>query len=183
MLSAEINLLEGLAATGLRSVRFALEIPHWLPQSPSIKLRVIANDVDPVAADLARVNVTRNNVTDVMSVECDDVVMLMLGKVRDAKKDENDWRRVERKRKYGDGGGEAAATAAAATDRTRSSDSEGEEECATAPGGVVDFSDRVFQVIDLDPYGTAAPFLDSAVQVYSKDYKNIQVFLHWVDVG
>lgn len=28
----------------------------------------------------------------------------------------------------------------------------------------VDFSDRLFQVIDLDPYGTAAPFLDSAVQ-------------------
>ena len=146
---SDINLLEGLAATGLRSVRFALEIPQWLPPSPTIRLRVTANDLDPVAADLARANVTRNSVEDVMSVRCDDVVMLMLNRVNDAKKESK-----EKKRRKKGGAGSSDSE-----EEINGGRKEDEEESS------VDASDRLFQVIDLDPYGTAAPFLDSAVQV------------------
>ena len=109
-----------------------------------------ANDLDPVAANLARANVTRNSVEDVMSVRCDDVVMLMLNRVNDAKKESK-----EKKRRKGGGG----AGSSDSEEEINGARKEDEEESS------VDASDRLFQVIDLDPYGTAAPFLDSAVQV------------------
>lgn len=53
--------LEGLAASGLRSIRFALEVP-------GLK-RVTANDFSAKAADLITRNTQHNNVTHLMETQ------------------------------------------------------------------------------------------------------------------
>jgi len=95
-----MRILEALSATGLRSVRYAKEIPGVRS--------VIANDLDPSAVDTIKRNVDFCGCGDIVTPNTADAVMLMM----------------EHSRKP---------------------------------------EDR-FDVIDLDPYGSAAPFLDSAVQ-------------------
>ena len=48
-----INVLEALAATGLRSVRYMKEIPSIC--------KLVANDIDPTATDLMKKNFEHNN--------------------------------------------------------------------------------------------------------------------------
>jgi len=96
------RILEGLAASGLRSVRFALEIP--------LVREVVANDFDRTAVEYVRRNAAHNNVDHLITASCSDAAMLMYAS------------------------------------RSRS-------DC--------------FDVVDLDPYGSPAPFLDSAVQCVS----------------
>ncbi|XP_053085437.1 tRNA (guanine(26)-N(2))-dimethyltransferase isoform X2 [Pangasianodon hypophthalmus] len=95
--------LEGLAASGLRSIRFALEVP-------GLK-RVTANDFSAKAADLITRNTHHNNVTHLLETQNRDASMLMY---------------------------EARGKNAR------------------------------YDVIDLDPYGSPAPFLDAAVQAVSE---------------
>jgi len=97
-----IRILEGLAASGLRSVRFALEVP--------LVHEVVANDFDKTAVEYIRRNAAHNNVEHLITASCSDAAMLMY------------------------------------TSRRRS-------DC--------------FDVVDLDPYGSPASFLDSAVQCVS----------------
>jgi len=99
-----VRILEGLAASGLRSVRFALEVPFVR--------EVVANDFDSTAVEYIRRNAAHNNVDHLITASCSDAAMLMYAS------------------------------------RSR--------------------SDR-FDVVDLDPYGSPAPFLDSAVQSVSED--------------
>ncbi|XP_060768058.1 tRNA (guanine(26)-N(2))-dimethyltransferase isoform X2 [Neoarius graeffei] len=94
-----LRVLEGLAASGLRSIRFTLEVP-------GLK-RVTANDFSAKAADLITRNTHHNNVTHLMETQNRDASMLMY---------------------------EARGKNAR------------------------------YDVIDLDPYGSPAPFLDAAVQ-------------------
>ncbi|KAI5618656.1 tRNA (guanine(26)-N(2))-dimethyltransferase isoform X1 [Silurus asotus] len=94
--------LEGLAASGLRSVRFALEVP-------GLK-RVTANDFSAKAAELITRNTHHNNLTHLIETQNRDASMLMY---------------------------EARAKNAR------------------------------YDVIDLDPYGSPAHFLDAAVQAVS----------------
>ncbi|XP_051801051.1 tRNA (guanine(26)-N(2))-dimethyltransferase [Acanthochromis polyacanthus] len=98
-----LRVLEGLAASGLRSVRFALEVPGL--QS------VTANDFSTKAAALIGRNAQYNGVSHVLQASCRDASMLMY-EMR-GKKDRYD-------------------------------------------------------VIDLDPYGSPASFLDAAVQAVSE---------------
>jgi len=98
-----VRILEGLAASGLRSVRFAREVPFVR--------EVIANDFDHTAVEYIRQNATHNHVEHLITASCSDAAMLMYAS------------------------------------RSR--------------------SDR-FDVVDLDPYGSPAPFLDSAVQCVSE---------------
>ena len=92
-----IKVLDALAATGLRSVRYFKEIPGVA--------QVVTNDLDPAAVRAAERNVAFNGLTlDQVSPHQGDANLAML----------------------------------TATEK--------------------------FDVIDLDPYGSAAPFLDSAVQ-------------------
>ena len=100
-----ITVLDALAATGLRSVRYLKEIP---------KLRHIhINDLLPEATEVAMKNVKINGISaDQVTVHNGDATNLMY-QHRD--------------------------------------------------------SDKNFDVIDLDPYGTASPFLDSAVQAVAGD--------------
>ncbi|CAH6813381.1 Trmt1 [Phodopus roborovskii] len=94
-----LRVLEGLAASGLRSIRFALEVPGL--QS------VVANDASARAVELIDRNVQLNGVTHLVHPNQADARMLMYQHQK-------------------------------ASER--------------------------FDVIDLDPYGSPAPFLDAAVQ-------------------
>jgi tRNA (guanine26-N2/guanine27-N2)-dimethyltransferase len=94
-----IRILEGLAASGLRSVRFALEVPGVR--------EIVANDFDRTAVEFIRHNAEKNDVAKLITASCADAAMLMYS---------------NRHRK------------------------------------------NRFDVIDLDPYGSPAQFLDAAVQ-------------------
>ncbi|TWW59041.1 tRNA (guanine(26)-N(2))-dimethyltransferase [Takifugu flavidus] len=97
-----LRVLEGLAASGLRSVRFALEVPGL--QS------ITANDFSAKAAALIARNAMYNGVSHLIQASCKDASMLM-------------YEMRGKKQRY--------------------------------------------DVIDLDPYGSPATFLDAAVQAVS----------------
>ncbi|XP_069138740.1 tRNA (guanine(26)-N(2))-dimethyltransferase-like isoform X2 [Argopecten irradians] len=94
-----ISILEGLAASGLRSIRFGLEIP-------GVK-RIVTNDFDKTAVEIIQKNIERNKLDHLVTSSLGDASMVM----------------------YMSKG-----------------------------------TDNAFDVIDLDPYGGAAQFLDAAVQ-------------------
>jgi len=95
-----IRVLDALAATGLRSIRYLKEIPGVS--------HVTINDLLPAATSAAKENVQRNGIdSSRVNILTGDAIMLMYN----SREHENQ-----------------------------------------------------FDVIDLDPYGTASPFLDSAVQ-------------------
>ncbi|VDL62557.1 unnamed protein product [Hymenolepis diminuta] len=92
-----LSILEALAASGLRSVRFANEIP--------MLSKIVTNDLDPEATKMITENAKLNAVEDIIRPSCADAVLLMHKSIKDK-----------------------------------------------------------FNMVDVDPYGTASPFLDSAVQ-------------------
>lgn len=94
-----IKILEALAASGLRSIRFALEIPHIGS--------IIANDYDSKAVELMNENIKANQTQHLITASQSDASFLMY--------------------------------------KNRA------QNCR-------------YDVIDLDPYGSASVFLDSAVQ-------------------
>ena len=98
-----IRIFEGLSASGLRSVRFGLEVP--------CVAEVIANDYDKGAVEFIEKNIVRNNLTGLVKSSFGDASMVMM-----------------QNKSY----------------------------------------DKRFDVIDLDPYGSASQFLDSAVQAVSE---------------
>lgn len=97
-----ITVLDALAASGLRSVRYLKEIPNVR--------RVTINDLDAAATTKASENVNRNGVSDRADIHTGDATSLMYAHREPLLN---------------------------------------------------------FDVIDLDPYGTASPFLDAAVQAVS----------------
>jgi len=98
-----ITILEGLAASGLRSVRYALEVPG---------VRTItANDISTDAYRMMQKNIEHNNVKDIVEPSKEDAGLLM-------------YKHRHPPSKH-------------------------------------------FDAIDLDPYGSASVFLDSAVQAVS----------------
>ncbi|XP_072458270.1 tRNA (guanine(26)-N(2))-dimethyltransferase isoform X2 [Notamacropus eugenii] len=98
-----LSVLEGLAASGLRSIRFAKEVPGLRA--------VIANDASARAVDLIRCNIQLNNVSHLVQPNLADARLLMYEHQRGSQR---------------------------------------------------------FDVIDLDPYGSPATFLDAAVQSVSE---------------
>jgi tRNA (guanine26-N2/guanine27-N2)-dimethyltransferase len=98
-----VTILEALSASGLRAIRFALEIPN-------AKV-VYANDMSADAVAAINRNIAHNKIPEgKMSVSCSDANALMYSR---------QTKRVD--------------------------------------------------VIDLDPYGTAAPFIDAAIQALASD--------------
>ena len=99
----KITVLEALSATGLRAIRYALEIP-------AIRT-VLANDVAPSAIEAIHRNISHNNlVYGLVQATCSDANALMYSH----------------------------------------------------------HTERV-DVVDLDPYGTATPFIDAAIQAIASD--------------
>eukprot|EP00756_Hemistasia_phaeocysticola_P029702 Hpha_TRINITY_DN16246_c1_g7::TRINITY_DN16246_c1_g7_i1::g.13078::m.13078/K00555/TRMT1, trm1; tRNA (guanine26-N2/guanine27-N2)-dimethyltransferase len=116
---AGLRVLEALAATGLRTVRYWKEIP-------GLDL-IISNDIDPSAVDAIKRNLEYNGIppTKVLA-NCDDAVQLM-HRLAEPKSDDH-LMRVS---------GDSASLLLHG------------EKC---------------DVVDLDPYGTASPFLEGAVR-------------------
>jgi len=105
-----LKILEALAATGIRSIRYAKELGKG---AEGVRL-IVANDFDETAVAHIRRNVAHNAVPDGrIEVTCEDAARHMYA------------------------------------------------HRARGTGGDGDFA---YDVIDVDPYGTAAPFLDAAVQ-------------------
>jgi tRNA (guanine26-N2/guanine27-N2)-dimethyltransferase len=103
VIQRKITILEALAASGLRSVRYALEIPCIS--------HIFVNDINPAAIDAIHRNISHNQIpASMMHVSQEDACALMYG------------RRTHR-----------------------------------------------VDVVDLDPYGTATPFIDAAVQAITSD--------------
>jgi tRNA (guanine26-N2/guanine27-N2)-dimethyltransferase len=109
-----IHVLDALAASGLRSMRYWKEIPGVQ--------HVTVNDLDPAAVERAHANLERNNLKDIET----------------------------KSRAYGIRIQQGDATHEMYTSRKANKDQ-------------VHMNDQ-YDVIDLDPYGSAAPFLDGAVQ-------------------
>jgi tRNA (guanine26-N2/guanine27-N2)-dimethyltransferase len=95
----DFSILEAFTASGLRSIRYAHEVPRVTS--------VIANDYDPLAIQIIERNISLNNVSEIVRHSQSESSVLLSGHPRE------------------------------------------------------------FQAIDLDPYGTAAPFIDGAVQAVS----------------
>ena len=93
-------MLEALSASGLRSIRYAKEIPGLSD--------IVANDFSKKAVESIERNVSANGVSDAVRASNADAAALMYSR-----------RKAEER----------------------------------------------FTIVDLDPYGSAAPFLDAAVQV------------------
>jgi tRNA (guanine26-N2/guanine27-N2)-dimethyltransferase len=99
----KITILEALSATGLRAIRYALEIPNVST--------VLANDMSPDAITAIHRNISHNTLPPgLVTATCSDANTLMYSR----------------------------------------------------------HSNRV-DVVDLDPYGTAAPFIDAAIQAIAGD--------------
>ncbi|OAQ69063.1 N2,N2-dimethylguanosine tRNA methyltransferase [Pochonia chlamydosporia 170] len=111
------KVLDALSASGLRALRYALEIPFVTS--------VTANDLSPSAAESIKVNASHNGVADKFTVTNDDALALMYRSI--------------------------AADLSRRDKRGNPSKS------------------HKFDVIDLDPYGTAAPFFDAAIQSVRDD--------------
>ncbi|WRT66207.1 N2,N2-dimethylguanosine tRNA methyltransferase [Kwoniella shivajii] len=165
-----INILEALAATGLRSIRYAKEIPN-------VKY-VLANDLSPSACEAMRRNVEFNGVgEDSLRVR----TSLQPAQDADGSAEERsaaDTVEVKKEQPLGDEESKAepqevveAEEGVEPKDRVgRRPDCRGRvkinegDACAfmyshRSPVGP---SSRV-DVVDLDPYGTAAPFIDAAL--------------------
>ena len=122
-----LTILDALAASGLRSIRYWKEIP-------GVK-HVTINDLEAAAVDRARDNVKLNNVQEDLVPESDTATKL-------------------NERPLGIGIQQGDATHELYLSRGRPSDLLS----SSSP-----FRPQ-WDVIDLDPYGSAAPFLDAAIQ-------------------
>ena len=109
------TVLDALSATGLRSLRYANEIPFTTS--------VTANDLLPAATKTIKLNVQHNRLDDKIKAITGNALTHMYNLVGENCRD----------------------------DKGRNAPS------------------RKYDVIDLDPYGTAAPFLDAAVQSVRDD--------------
>ncbi|TFK29969.1 guanine-N2--methyltransferase [Coprinopsis marcescibilis] len=108
------TLLEALSATGLRSIRYAKEIP--------LLKQVVANDLSPAAVEAIHRNVNYNGLGDTITTAEDGSTKVTPGKVKINEGDACSLMYQHREERL-----------------------------------------RV-DAIDLDPYGSAAPFIDGAVQ-------------------
>ncbi|WWD02810.1 N2,N2-dimethylguanosine tRNA methyltransferase [Kwoniella europaea PYCC6329] len=162
-----INILEALAATGLRSIRYAKEIPN-------VKY-VLANDLSPSACEAMRRNVTFNGVGEdslptrkpwqppvkedgtSTPVENGEGEVKEESTTADVKVESEETAEVEDGLEPKDKVGRRPGC------RGRVKINEGDA-CAfmyshRSPVGPTSRVD----VVDLDPYGTAAPFIDAAI--------------------
>jgi tRNA (guanine26-N2/guanine27-N2)-dimethyltransferase len=148
-----LTILDALAASGLRSLRYWKEIPGVRT--------VVVNDLDPVAVELARENVGRNGFENDLVKEEDYCESLNGGGINGANVD-------------GEEGGENNKLSV----RPRGiilqvGDATHEMYMSRIPPNLYAHQQTASQrrhqkpqydVIDLDPYGSASPFLDSAIQ-------------------
>ncbi|KAG9027167.1 RNA methyltransferase tRNA(m5U54)methyltransferase [Tulasnella sp. JGI-2019a] len=141
----KIVVLEALSATGLRSIRYAKEIP--------LVRYVIANDLSPAATVAMRRNIDLNGLGPIAIVEADGI---------EAGLDDQDGT-VQPK----------PATTDESSKHRKSAANLGRVRVNEGDACDLMYSHRQersrVDVVDLDPYGTAAPFIDAAVQCVKDD--------------
>lgn len=120
-----LRILDALAASGLRSIRY------WNELSPSLIHSITINDLDPAAVDLAKENMEFNNLSDILLEE------------------ENNGKR---------------GIAVVNNDATHLMYQSRRKPGLRNINPIKAMQKEQYDVIDLDPYGSAAPFLDGAVQ-------------------
>lgn len=118
-----IHILDALAASGLRSIRYWKELVGVQ--------HITINDLDPAAVERAHANIEQNALTDAVVSSRTHGIRIQNG---DATHEMYQSR------------------------RTRG---------LHAPSALESLQSEQYDVIDLDPYGSAAPFLDGAVQAIS----------------
>jgi tRNA (guanine26-N2/guanine27-N2)-dimethyltransferase len=118
-----VTILDALAASGLRSIRYWKEIP-------GVK-HVTINDLDEAAIDRAKDNLKRNNLHEIVVDDNSDRRYGICVQHGDATHELYMARRPQQLRNY---------------------------------SAIQARQQPMWDVIDLDPYGSAAPFLDGAVQ-------------------
>ncbi|SPO47310.1 related to N2,N2-dimethylguanosine tRNA methyltransferase [Moesziomyces antarcticus] len=169
--SYRFTLLEALSATGLRSIRYAKEIPllRW----------VLANDLSPTAVEAMKRNVALNFPPD---RPIDEWIVSEAGNeaTHDQDMDEDALAALEDEARAG------AIAPAPAKDETETPAAPSNEISPSTPAAAaaihpdckvrMNAGDAItlmythrephkrFDVVDLDPYGSAAPFIDGGVQ-------------------
>ena len=145
-----LTVFEALAASGLRSLRYWKEVPGVRS--------IVVNDLDPVAVEMCRENVVRNGLEGALAEHRDGDAPAEVGEGEDdataTKKRTNPKQRPPGLHlQVGD------ATHEMYVSRLP----------PTLPLDQMNATQRLhqrpqFDVVDLDPYGSAAPFMDAAVQ-------------------
>ena len=142
-----MSIFEALAASGLRSLRYWKEVPGVRT--------IVINDLDPVAVDMARENVIRNGlVNDLIGGESANSNNSALGVVNEQEQLNNNFHIRPRgiQLQVGDATHEMYVS--------RRPPKLYPNQCN--PSQLL--MKPQYDVIDLDPYGSAAPFIDAAMQ-------------------
>lgn len=163
-----MRILEALSATGLRSIRFARELP-----TGRVDL-VVANDIESAAVAAIRANVAHNRLAAPSPLGADrpivvgnagdaSIVMHLASRGLAVLPSMREWMTERAPVPPGakPAGREEAAPGSAASAASAAATEEGT--AAAAAKTVTQVPPFMFDVIDLDPYGTAAPFLDAAL--------------------
>lgn len=139
-----MRILEALSASGLRSMRYARELP-----AGRVDL-IIVNDLEREAQAAIQQNIHFNRLQDsgLAIPNAGDAVLVMHLAARGVVVPGMEW--------IGGGSGQVAKAVGAAAAAAAPA-------AAPAPSSAAPTPPFLFDVIDLDPYGTAAPFLDSAI--------------------
>lgn len=157
-------MLEALAASGLRSVRFAAEVPGLGA--------VVANDCSPRAARLMAQNVARNGVGGLVTPsQADARYPPPKKKTRGGAQIDPNFTALGMAQSVGDFGALGGAKLGLCPPPGGYSCSAAPPPFCVPPPRTLMYESKargeLFDVIDLDPYGSPAPFLDAAVQAVS----------------
>jgi tRNA (guanine26-N2/guanine27-N2)-dimethyltransferase len=167
-------LLEAFSATGLRAIRYAKEIPLLRFVLSSFVFRncrqssthvfgyryVIANDLSPSAVQAMQMNVEINRLGETAAVSDQDAESSAKARGKDGVPPQVRTAKVRIN--------EGDAWCAHATFRS----SWALTQCSALMYGCREERKRV-DVVDLDPYGTAAPFIDAAVQCVNEGGRSL----------
>ena len=166
-----MSILEALAASGLRSLRYWKEVPGVRT--------IVINDLDPVAVDMARENVVRNGFLKDLVDDCGAIANKEDEEENEqTKQDEDVATSNERKSENNDKTTTNVEPLMAHHRRPRGihlqcGDATHEMYLSRLPPTLypnqcnptqLRHQKPQYTVIDLDPYGSASPFLDAAVQ-------------------
>jgi len=146
----KINVLELLGASGIRSCRYAKEMDDIINL-------VVCNDMDSNATKHTIQNATKNEVLDKIYATCSDAISLCNGgngHLIDMIHKQSDPRVMKELKEW-------AANRVKFIEDVNHED--GVKDTFRKPFEKL-LLDLPFDVVDIDPYGSAAPFLDSAVR-------------------
>lgn len=157
--SYKFTLLEALSATGLRSIRYAKEIQllRW----------VLANDLSPTAVEAMKRNVSLNFPPD---RPIDEWIVSEAKSTPSDKLDEDAMGELEDQTRAGAAGVDSAKPGPLSPQAQTKNAVHPDCKVKLNAGDAITLMythrepSKRFDVVDLDPYGSAAPFLDGGVQ-------------------